>query len=335
MSDTSILDVPERNLGCPNCSLRELVELYFAAPEFLDLRESTKFDYTRVIRWLLAQAGDVPARIIETRHIYALRVLAFAARKRRFANYVVQVIRLLLRWGRERNHVDTNVAEGVKCLKRPPGPRANRPWSDAERKAVLDAAPIELRSVIALGMFAGLRESDACSLPSSAYNGEHIRVIAAKNQEELIIRVHYQLREILVEAARERTAKACRRSKRRSNATDPDTLLVTSRGRTWTPSGFRASFFKLIRALEVKGLVDTGLTFHGLRHTLGKLVMEAGGSKEDIGLILGDRSLAMATFYSREFEKMTRTDAMVRRLEAVDIRKAIGLSGALPFSLSQ
>ena len=95
------------------------------------------------------------------------------------------------------------------------------------------------------------------------------------------------------------------------------------------------AIFKLIRALEVNGLVDTGLTFHGLRHTLGKLVMEAGWSKEDIGLILGDRSLAMATFYSREFEKMTRTDAMVRRLESVDIRKAIGLAGELPFSLSQ
>ena len=58
--------------------------------------------------------------------------------------------------------------------------------------------------------------------------------------------------------------------------------------------------------------------------------MEAGGSKEDIGLILGDRSLAMATFYNREFEKMTRTDAMVRRLEAVDIRKAIGWPAYCP-----
>lgn len=334
MHKPSVLDFSERDAE-PACSLRELARLYFAAPEFLNLRDSTKFDYIRVIRWLLLEAGDVPARKIETRHIYALRDIAFAARKRRFANYVVQVIRLLLRWGRERNHVDTNVAEGVKCLKRPPGPRANRPWSDAERKTVLGAASIELRSVIALGMFAGLREADACSLPKSAYDGERIRVIAAKNQEELIIRVHYKLREVLSEAGNERVAKARRRSKRCSNALDPDTMVVTSRGRTWTPSGFRASFFKLIRALEAENRIDTGLTFHGLRHTLGKLVMEAGGCKEDIGLILGDRSLAMATFYSREFEKMTRTDAMVRRLEAVDIRKAIGLSGALPFSIGQ
>jgi integrase len=335
MSNASILDFSERDLSSPNTSLRELVKLYFAAPEFLDLRDSTKFDYSRVIQWLLVQAGDVSARKIETRHIYALRDLAFAARKRRFANYVVQVIRLLLRWGRERNHVDTNVAEGVKCLKRPLGLRANRPWSDVERRIVLEAAPIELRSVITLGMFAGLREADACSLPNSAYDGERIRVVAAKNQEELVIRVHYQLRETLLEAANERAAKARRRSRRRSNVRDPDTLVVTSRGRTWTPSGFRASFFKLIRALEAERRVDPGLTFHGLRHTLGKLVMEAGGSKEDIGLILGDRSLAMATFYSREFEKITRTDAMVRRLEAVDIRKAIGLTGALPFSSSR
>lgn len=51
--------------------------------------------------------------------------------------------------------------------------------------------------------------------------------------------------------------------------------------------------------------------------------MEAGGAQEDIGLILGDRSLAMATFYSREHDKIERTDATVRRLEAMELRKAI------------
>ncbi len=43
--------------------------------------------------------------------------------------------------------------------------------------------------------------------------------------------------------------------------------------------------------------VRPGLAFHGLRHTMVKLVIEAGGSKEDVGMILGDRSLAMAELY--------------------------------------
>jgi len=40
-----------------------------------------------------------------------------------------------------------------------------------------------------------------------------------------------------------------------------------------------------------------GLIFHGLRHTLGKLVIEGGGSKEDVAMVLGDRSLAMGESY--------------------------------------
>ena len=256
---------------------------------------------------------------------YSFRDEAFHAHKRRFANYVIQVLRLVLRWAKERGFVDRNVAEGIKLLKRPAGPRANRPWTDQEREAVLAAAPIELRSAIALGMYAGLREADACSIRRDGYDGARIQVVAAKNQEHLVIRVHYRLRAILDDAASARFIRNQRRRKRTKRfQPDPGTLAVTSRGRSWTTSGFRASFFKLVRKLQAQGRVEPGLTFHGLRHTLGKLVMEAGGAKEDIGLILGDRSLAMATFYSREHDKIGRTDAVVRRLEAVELSKSIG-----------
>ena len=173
-------------------------------------------------------------------------------------------------------------------------------------------------------MYAGLREADACSVGRDAYDGARIKVVAAKNQEFLVIRVHFRLRTVLDEAAHARFTKRQRRGRRYGGLNpDPGTLAVTSRGRSWTTSGFRASFFKLIRKLQADGRIEPGLTFHGLRHTLGKLVMEAGGAKEDIGLILGDRSMAMATYYSREHDKVGRTDAIVRLLEAVDLRKVI------------
>ena len=300
------------------------MDAYRRSPEFRQLRDVTRKDYNRVLDWTQLYLPHSDPAVLEVRHIYALRDLAFEMHKRRFANYVVQVVRLLLRWGRERGHLEKNVAEGIKSLKRPPGPRANRPWSDEEREAVLTAAPIELRAVIALGMYAGLREADACSLGRDAYDGERIKVVAAKNQEYLVIRVHFRLRAVLDDAALARFTKRQKRIRRYTwQRPDPETLAVTSRGNAWTTAGFRASFFKLIRKLQADGRVEPGLTFHGLRHTLGKLVMEAGGAKEDIGLILGDRSMAMATYYSREHDKIGRTDAIVRLLEAVDLRKVI------------
>jgi integrase len=308
----------------PCASFHDLIAAYRASPEFRELRELTQKDYNRVLKWLGSQTESLDPRHMEPRHVYSLRDSAFCAHKRRFANYVIQVTRLLLRWARERGFVERNVAEGIKAIKRPAGPRANRPWTDLEREVVLSAASIELRTVIAIGMYVGLRESDACSLKRSSYDGERIQVVAAKNQERIVVRVHYGLRAILVEAEAARAIKGRRRAKRsKLILNDPDTLAVTSRGKTWTPSGFRASFFKLIRQLYAEGKVGRGLTFHGLRHTLGKLVMETGGSKEDISLILGDRSLSMANFYSREHDKIGRTDETVRRMEAADLRKLI------------
>jgi hypothetical protein len=36
---------------------------------------------------------------------------------------------------------------------------------------------------------------------------------------------------------------------------------------------------------------------------MGKLVLEAGGSKEEVGVIPGSHPFAMAEFHSREHEK--------------------------------
>jgi integrase len=192
---------------------------------------------------------------------------------------------------------------------------------DLERKNVLDAAAIELKVFIAIGMYTGLREADVCALTRQAYDGKRISTVAAKNGERISISVHFRLREILDEASPVRAARLTKRARRYKNGrTDPPMLAVTSRCQPWTPAGFRASFFKLVKRLEASAKVDPGLTFHGLRHTLGKLIMESGGSKEDVGMVLGDRSIAMAHFYSREHEKQTRVDLAVQRLEAVEYR---------------
>jgi integrase len=200
--------------------------------------------------------------------------------------------------------------------------RANRPWDDEERETVLLAAPVHLRAMIGLAMFAGLREGDACAMPKMGYDGKRIETIASKNREPIWIPAHYRLRQILEAAAAVRKERLQRRARRyKVLQIDPPVLAVTTRGTAWTESGFRAVFFGLIGELEMAGKVRPGLTFHGLRHTLGKLVIEAGGSKEDVAMILGDRSLAMGEFYSREHSKVGRMTATVHRLEQTEREK--------------
>lgn len=303
-------------------TLAELIAQYRKAPEFTERAPRTREDYGKVFEYL-APIGDEPLVSIDQPYLYALRDKAFKHRKRRFANYVVQVVRLLLSFARRRGAVDTNECIGVETIPRPKGmKKANRAWSDGEREAVLTAAPIHLRAMIALGMFAALREGDACKIGRAGYDGSAIEAVASKNGEPLWIPAHFRLRTVLADADTARREARDRKAKRRkATAIDPPNLVVNSRGWAWTESGFRASFFALIRRLEAKGAARPGLTFHGLRHTVGRLIVEAGGASKDVAAILGDRSEAMGELYSREFDRRSRTASMIKKLERNERKK--------------
>jgi integrase len=125
----------------------------------------------------------------------------FRAHQRRFANYVRAVLSILFSYGLERGYVEQNPAQGVKDIRRPRGtPRANRPWSDAERYAVLEASSWALKVPIALAMFAGLREGDALTIPRSAYDGAKLDFVTGKTGQRICWPVSSALKEVLVGA---------------------------------------------------------------------------------------------------------------------------------------
>ena len=103
---------------------------------------------------------------------------------RRRGNYVKAVLSILFNWGRERGYLADNPASGIKDIRRQKGaPEANRPWSDQERDAVIDAAPAHMRPAIALMMFAGLGPKDALTLPRNFAKGGEIATRRAKTGE--------------------------------------------------------------------------------------------------------------------------------------------------------
>lgn len=276
-----------------------LLWIEYRKSEFPRLRLRTRKDYDLVRDWLGDAMFKVPVRSITTPQIYALRDKAGDQRGRRFGSYVVSVMRVALEWGRKRGWIDVNPASDVEGIQKPSDARVvNRRWDIDEIEAFLgEDCPPQLRLPVCLGLFASMREGDALRVTTAAYDGESVRWRASKNQEPLQAPVSGMLKQLL--------------DQRVSKSVPALQLCLNSRKQPWSESGFRASFFKRVRSLHEDGKVRHGLTFHGLRHTIGAIARESGNSEFDVSTAIGDRSTAMAAVYGRD---AARTTAQIRVL---------------------
>ncbi|MAC89694.1 MAG: site-specific recombinase [Maricaulis sp.] len=279
-----------------------LVRAFKKSPEWRELAPRTRKDYdTRVFDWL-KRMDDVPLERITGPDIFKLRDAA-AKKSTRRANYVIQVMSRVFAWAMPRGLARSNPAAGVSLLKRDKSkPRANRPWTMAECRAVLDAAPVHLKVPIALSMFTGIREADALRLRWDTYSDGQFNFRPNKNDYDLWISPPPTLAAVLKTAPR--------------NAL---TISVNSRGAQWTESGFRASWRKLRIKLENGGKVEAGLTIHGLRHTVGNVLADEGVSTEHIAKVLGITEKA-AKIYSDRATRKRATSAAVVHLDKIGRR---------------
>jgi integrase len=94
-----------------------------------------------------------------------------------------------------------------------------------------------------LALWTGQRQGDLLRLPWSAYDGSHIRLRQSKTGRRVSLPVGEPLRILL-----DRTVPR------------GPLILATTRGKPWTPDGFRTSWSK---ACARSGI--NGLTFHDLR----------------------------------------------------------------------
>jgi integrase len=267
--------------------------------EFPRLRARTRKDYDLVRDWLGDAMFKVPVRTITTPQVYHLRDKAGDERGRRFGSYVVSVMRVALEWGRKRGWLDHNPAMNVEGIAKPSDARViNRRWDIDEVEAFLgEGCPPQLRLPVCLGLFASMREGDALKVTVAAYDGSIVRWRASKNQEPSQAPTSGMLKALL--------------DQRVAQVLPALQLCLNSRGKPWTENGFRASFFKRVRSLYEDGKVRHGLTFHGLRHTIGAIARESGNSEFDVSTAIGDRSTAMAAVYGRD---AVRSTAQIRVL---------------------
>ena len=273
-------------------SVEAIANVYKASPAFKRLAARTQQDYGLRLRVLCDLWGDQPITAIQRKHVLALQD-QFADRPAT-ADRMVTVVRVLLAYAVEREHLSSNPAEGVGKLRKPSDVEGHRPWPDwaiEKFMAVHDGTVMAMACTI--GLYTGQRLGDCLRMRWSDIKSERIHVRQTKTGASLEIRLHSRLRAMLDQA----------------DKVSP-IILTTAHGRTFEGSNFRHHFAKAIKAAGLEGL---GLSFHGLRYAAASTLAELGCSIKEIAAITGHRSLAMLQRYTRGAEQRALGDAAILR----------------------
>ncbi len=141
-------------------------------------------------------------------------------------------------------------------------------------------------------------QGDVLALTKGAIRDGRIWRRTNKTGQELSIPIHPDLAYLLAQSPQH----------------DAITIAATTNGTPWTESGFNSSFIKAIAALKRSAKIGDGLTFHGLRHTVGTLLVEAGYDIDTVRRWLGQKTLAMAIHYSETADTSGRMREVIAKL---------------------
>lgn len=280
-------------------TLGQLFSSYRKSAAYTDLASSTKQGYLRMMD-LLKPLDEMPLAELSPQFIAGLRDRIAEKHGRRQANYVMAVVSVACEHGKEHGIVRDNPVKGVKRVKRSrSAPPANRPWTIEECRTVLAELPYQLKLPVGLAMFTGLRKGDVLALKKSAIREGRIWRRTNKTGQELSLPIHPDLAQLLKQSPQHIAI----------------TIAATTSATPWTESGFNSSFIKAMGALKRAGKIGDGLTFHGLRHTVGTLLIEAGFDIDTVRRWLGQKTLAMAIHYSETADTSQRMREVIEKLD--------------------
>jgi integrase len=286
-------------------TLGNLLSSYRESAVYQKLAPATRHGYARMMN-LLKPIDEMPLTELSPQFIAGLRDKIAAKHGFRQSNYVMAVISVACEHGREQGIIRDNPVKGVKRSRRPRDlERSNRAWTEEERRIVLAQLPRQLQVPVALAMFTGLRKGDVLTLIKSAIQGQRILWRTNKTRQLISIPLHPDLVALLAAAPQH----------------DAVTIAATLSGTPWTESGFNSSFIKAMAKLRQGGSIGTGLTFHGLRHTVGTLLIEAGSDLDTVRRWLGQKTLVMAIHYSETADTSKRMEEVMTKFDPLGSKR--------------
>lgn len=279
-------------------TLGALFGAYKGSAQFTRLKPDTKKSYQRAFD-ALKSLGAMPAVGLTQPEVLGIQERIYRKRGRWLANMAVTVLSIALGWGVPRGIVTSNVAAGVPKIRRNTTQKANKPWTAREVDTILKRAKGGLRKAIALAYYAGLRKKDCVETLRSARARGQIDMTQSKTGHDLTVFEARRLK-VILDAA---------------DAKPGSTIVVNESGKPYTRDGLDSVFDKLKRELVEEGAIRAGLTFHGLRKSLGKRAADLGMSENDIAAALGHSNPASARVYTQDAARKTGARRVIRALD--------------------
>lgn len=287
-------------------TIKALVAEYVRSKKYRDLAPRTARDYDKVLAWIVQKMGSIDVAVIRQKDI--VRTQDAQAGKLRFANYIVQVLRVVLSYGVRIGWLTENPAKGIAMLETKAEKR--QPWPPAVIDRYRAAATGRALLIFELCLGTAQRIGDVLAMRWGDIDGDGLLVRQSKTGAALWVPITPRLQAVL-------------------DATPRIGDTICAHGKDGRPLKYSAAS-QAVR--DVRDAIGArAYDIHGLRYSATAELAEAGCSDELIASITGHKTTLMIAKYAGPARQRARAKEAQRmrgtnqdRLENVanDVEKA-------------
>jgi integrase len=258
-------------------SFAALVVSWLDDSEFKALSPSSQVTYRRIIDAFLANHGEKPVALLESRHVR--EILKGKSDTPAAANRLRSILRLLMRHAVEHGW---RADDPMLHVRKVPYQKGEfRTWKEDDIARYEARWPLGSRERLALALllYTGQRRGDVIRMGRQHIKGSAIDVLQEKTKGRLTIPLHPALKVAI-------------------DALPPEhlTFLVTQYGKPFASgNAFYNWFMDRARAADI----EAGLSPHGLRKAAARRLAEAGCTTHQIASITGHKTLSEVQRYTK------------------------------------
>lgn len=278
----------------PEGTLGALVAWFKAeCPRYAKLSEATRKDYDTAYDWLQPE-WDCPLESITTPALYEVRDRCAKEKWPRFADKMISALSSMFSQAVKRAKMLANPCLGMDKA-HAADPNANREWYAAEWTFVRANAPMEVLIPCMAARYAGLAGQTIVGLNErqiqddpAGPTGKAVQYTRRKNNKSTRLPVMAELQAFL--------------ASRKVRSADGQ-IAIRDDGSAWAgEKEMQTRVSHWLRDREREGLIGAGTTLHGLRVSYAAWWKRNGASDAEVAHLIGDKSVAMGTHYTRHVE---------------------------------
>jgi integrase len=194
--DREYWDIMSGKRWAAKTSFAALIEDYRKSDRWNGLKPRTRRDYEKVLEYLLEKIGDRDVRAFTRPD--AINAQRANAERVRFANYIVQILVVLMEHAIDIGWIRENPARGVRALKTPDSKkRAHIPWPDWAVDLFREKASEKARLIFEIGVGTVQRPGDWVGFKWGDYDGANLSLSQGKTDKALVLPCTRQLKAAL------------------------------------------------------------------------------------------------------------------------------------------